>query len=144
MKSGSREGNVARMFLLGYSACELLMDSTRYDSSFVPFNGFISIVQMVAAFVILGVLIYYSVHSVRANGLRFSHWLRWAGWLVTLAGVGVSEYLVQRHGDWFLPCYAVMAISCLLMALIVYRMYLSCCRKPGEIQLETEDTDEPA
>ncbi len=132
MKSGSREGNVARMFLLGYSACELLMDSTRYDSSFVPFNGFISIVQMVAAFVILGVLIYYSVHSVRANGLRFSHGLRWIGWLVTLAGVGVSEYLVQRHGDWYLPCYGVMAISCLLMALIVYRMYLSCCAEPRE------------
>ena len=127
MKSGSREGNVARMFLLYYSAGELVLDSTRYDSSFVPFNGFISIVQMIAAFSILAVLVYYSIHSVRANGLRFSHWLRWVGWLVTLAGVGVSEYLVQRHGDWFLPCYAVMALCCLLMALIVHRMYLSCC-----------------
>ncbi len=127
MKSGSREGNVARMFLLSYSACELILDSTRYDSSFMHFNGFVSIVQMVAAISILALLIYYSVHSVRANGLRFSHWLRWIGWLVTLAGVGISEYLVQRHGDWFLPCYGVMTVSGILMVMIVYRMYLSCC-----------------
>ena len=74
MKSGqSREGNTARMFLVFYSASELVLDSTRYDSSFLPINGFISLVQIVAAACILGVLIYYSVHSLRANGFRWYH-----------------------------------------------------------------------
>ena len=127
MLSGAQEGNVARMFLLLYSASELVLDSTRYDSSFLPINGFISLVQIVAAAAILGVLIYYSVHSVRANGLHLFHWLIWVGWLVTLSGVGITEYLVQRHGDWYLPCYGGMGLCCLLMAVLVYRMYKSCC-----------------
>ena len=46
MASGNPEGNTARMFLVFYSASELVLDSTRYDSSFLPINGFISLVQM--------------------------------------------------------------------------------------------------
>ena len=132
MKSGSREGNVARMFLLWYSASEMLMDSTRYDSSFLPFNGFISLVQIVAAVSILALLIYYSIHSVRANGLRPMHWVLWIGWFLALAGGGISEYLVQRHGDWYLSCYSAMAVCCILMALAVSRMYRSCCLQASE------------
>ena len=127
MLSGAQEGNVARMFLLVYSAGEVVMDSTRYDSSFLPFNGFVSFVQIVAAFSILGVLIYYTVHSVRANGRRWFQALIWLGWFVCLAGAGISEYLVQRHGDWYLPCYGAMGLCCFLIAVLVYRMYKSCC-----------------
>ena len=129
MASGNPEGNTARMFLVFYSASELVLDSTRYDSSFLPINGFISLVQIVAAACILGVLIYYSVHSLRANGFRWYHPLLWLRWLVTLAGVGYTEYLVQRHGDWYLSCYGAMGLACILMAGVVYRMYLSCCEE---------------
>ncbi|MBQ9685523.1 MAG: prolipoprotein diacylglyceryl transferase [Oscillospiraceae bacterium] len=129
MKSGSAEGNTFRMFLLYYGACELAMDSTRYDSSFMHFNGFVSLVQIVAAVSILALLIYYSVHSVRANRMRYYHWLIWIGWFLALLMVGISEYLVQRHGDWFLGCYGAMALGCFLMAFAVYRMYKSCCEE---------------
>ena len=129
MRSGSREGNTARMFLLWYGACELLMDSTRYDSSFMHFNGFVSMVQMISAVSILGVLVYYSIHWVRADGGRPTgrHWRSWIAWFLTLVIVGMSEYLVQRFGDWYLACYAGMALGCVLMVLVVYRVYKRCC-----------------
>ena len=127
MKRGvPAEGHVARLFLLLHSAVELIMDSTRYDSSYMHFNGFVSIVQMAAAFCILGVLLRYSVWSVRANGLGIRHFIRWLLWLASLVGVGLSEYFVQRHGDWYLKCYSIMAVSIVLMCVSVIRMYQSC------------------
>ena len=127
MKCGNSDGNTARYFLLLYSAVELLLDSTRNDSSFIKFNGFVSIVQMICAICIAALLIYYSRRSVKASGLSAKHWLIWGAWLLGLAGTGISEYLVQRHGNWYLSCYTVMTVCCALMAAAVYRMYLSCC-----------------
>ena len=132
MCSGSREGNVARMFLLSYSAVEMVLDSTRYDSSFFPFNSFISIAQVVGALCVLGILIYYSVHAVKARGLRLYHFALWLAFLLTLGAAGYSEYMVQRHGSWYLGCYAVMSLGCYLMVLVVYQMYLLCCARKSK------------
>ena len=134
MRSGSREGNTARMFLLYYSACELLMDSTRYDSSFMHFNGFVSMVQMISAVSILGVLVYYSIHWLRADGGRPTrrHRRWWIAWFLTLVMVGMSEYLVQRFGDWYVACYAGMALGCVLMVLVVRRVYRYCCAEEAQ------------
>ena len=137
MKCGSSDGNTARYFLLLYSAVELLLDSTRNDSSFMKFNGFVSIVQMICAICIAALLVYYSRRSVKANGLGAKHWVLWGVWFTGLAGTGVSEYLVQRHGGWYLGCYAAMTVCCALMAAAVYRMYLSCCDRSAIGVLET-------
>lgn len=134
MKSGSREGNVFLMFLVFYGALELVMDSTRYDSSFLQSNGFVSLVQIIGGVSILAVLVYYSIHSVRANGRRPYHWLMWFGWFLALAAGGFSEYLVQRHGNWYLSCYAAMSLSCFLLAYITYRMYRTCCAEEDEAE----------
>ncbi len=91
------------------------------------FNGFVSIVQIIAALCILGVFIYYSVWSVRANGRSGFHFALWGVWFLSLVGVGLSEYFVQRHGDWYLRCYAVMAVSIVIMCVTVFKMYKSCC-----------------
>ncbi len=123
MKRGVQRGHVAMIFLVFYSAMELVLDSTRYDSSFLRLNGFVSLVQIVSAVSILLVLIYYSRQSVRANGLRPYHWLLWVGYFATLAATGAFEYLVQRHGNWYLLCYSVMSVSCLGMAVTVLVMY---------------------
>lgn len=125
-----RDGHTALMFLVFFSAAELLLDSTRYDSSFLPINGFVSIVQIISAVSILFALILYSVRSLRVNGLRLRHWILWAVYLLGLAGTGVLEYLVQRHGGWYLRCYSGMAVTCLLMAVSVYGMYLTICQIP--------------
>ncbi len=127
MKAGRNEGNTIRMFLLFYAASELVIDSTRYDSSFLPINGFVSIVQIIAAFCTLFLLIHYSRLSIRANGRRFWHFLAWFVWLAAGTGVGIMEYLVQRHGDRYLSCYSAMAFFCLCLALAIYRLYASCC-----------------
>ena len=83
--------------------------------------------QIVAAVSICAVLVYYTIRSVRANGMRYYHWLIWVGWVACGVGVGITEYLVQRHGDWYLSCYGSMGLCCLLMAVLVYRMYKTCC-----------------
>lgn len=129
-KHGRAEGDCARMFLLFYSASEVVMDSTRYDSSFLHSNGFVSIVQIAAGLCILGLLVYYSIHSIKANRMRFYHWLGWLGFLLCLGGVGASEYLVQRHGNWYMFCYPAMSLCCILMAYDVYLLYRTCCIKP--------------
>lgn len=134
MDSGGPEGNVVRMFLMYYSAVELVMDSTRYDSSFFPFNSFISIVQVTGALCILGVLIYYSVHAVRARGLKFYHFVLWFGFLLALGAAGMSEYMVQRHGSWYLGCYSVMSLGCCMMVLLVRQMYFNCCVKTKNVK----------
>ena len=123
LKRGVQRGHVALLFLVFYSAMELVLDSTRYDSSFLRLTGFVSLVQIVSAVSILLVLIYYSRQSVRANGLRPYHWLLWVGYFATLAATGAFEYLVQRHGNWYLLCYSVMSVSCLGMAVTVLVMY---------------------
>ena len=41
-----KDGDTCLLFLLCYGACQILLDSTRYDSLFMRSNGFISIVQI--------------------------------------------------------------------------------------------------
>lgn len=122
-----RDGNVGLMFLVYYNAVELVLDSTRYDSSFLPINGFVSITQILCAVFIVGIFVFYSIRSVKANGTRFWHWIMWVGFFLTVAGTGIMEYLVQRHGNWYLFCYSSMAVIVFLMAFIINRMYRSVC-----------------
>ncbi|MBS5432684.1 MAG: prolipoprotein diacylglyceryl transferase [Firmicutes bacterium] len=132
MKRGGRQGHTAMMFIVFYSAMELVLDSTRYDSSFLRLNGFVSLVQIVSALSILAVLVYYSIQSVRANGRCFYHWLLWLAFAAGVGGTGAFEYLVQRHGNWYKMCYSVMSLCCLVMALTVYFMYRSLRRSRGD------------
>ena len=130
MKAGQkRDGNVALFCLLLCAAVELICDSTRYDSSFMHFNGFVSISQMASAVCILAVLVVWSVRSIRANGRSGFHWAVWTGWFFALALTGGSEYLVQRHGDWYLSCYTAMAAGCFFLAYLPCVMYRSVCAK---------------
>ena len=149
MKAGEKSfGHAARLLLVFVSAAELVLDSTRYDSSFFhftlikklnPYAGFISLIQLIAAISIFVVLIHYSRASVLANGLSSRHFILWGAYLLSLAATGVSEYMVQRHGDWYLGCYSVMTLACVSMAFIVWRLYKSCC---GYDYGELDDFDE--
>ena len=130
MKAGQkRDGNVALYALLLFSAVELLCDSTRYDSSFMPINGFVSLTQIVCGVCLLVPLVVWSIRSIRADGRSAFHWAVWIGWFLALAGAGVCEYLVQRHGDWYLGCYAAMAVCSFFMARLPYAMYRSICAR---------------
>ena len=101
----SSDGHTARMLLLLFSAVEFIFDSTRYDSSFMHLNGFVSIVQVFSAASMLALLIYYSRMSVRVSGRSGRRAGLWIGWGVSLVCAALAEYLVQRHGDWYGRCY---------------------------------------
>ena len=136
MKKGSpRTGNVARLFMLLYAAVEIVLDSTRNDRPLMHFrllsdlnqySAFISLAQVFPAVMALGILIRYSVASVRANGLKWYHYACWAGFAASLFGIGkLGEYNVQRYAA-YAQCYSIMAVSCALMVAVVWTLYRSC------------------
>ena len=136
MKRGCpRTGHAARLFVLLYAAVEIVLDSTRNDRPLMHFrllsdlnqySAFISLAQVFAAVTALGILIRYSVSSIRANGLRWYQPACWAGFLVSLVGIGkLGEYDVQRYAA-YLRCYTIMALSCALMVAVIWALYLSC------------------
>lgn len=134
-KPAKREGHVFHLFLIIYGVIELVMDSTRNDSTFPyfavfqtlnRFASFISLTQLFAAISILILLIRYSKWSVKANGKSGKHYVLWGLYAVSLIGVGVSEYMVQRHGDMYRIFYSIMSGAAVLMAVSVILMYLSC------------------
>lgn len=125
-------GNVALLFLGFYGALQVILDSTRYDSSFLPANGFISLVQIVGAVFIVGVMVYYTVWSAKTNGFMPKQIVLWVIFLAAVGGTGYLEYLVQRHGDWYLKCYGMMSLTVLVMCIVVYCMYRSVCLPKAE------------
>ena len=128
MKAGQpRDGHVALMFLSWLSALDLMADSSRYDASFLRLNGFVSMVQIVSAVTLLVILFIYSRRSVRANGMKPQLVILWVVFFLAAGLTGFVEWLVQRHGNWYLSCYFLMSLSCLTMALMDYRAYLSVC-----------------
>ena len=122
-KWGRQRGYVAGLFLVVYSAMEVILDSTRYDSCVLRSNGFVSVVQIVSAVIIVVILCVYTHRSVKANGRKWYHFAIWAGYVLSLAMAGGSEYFVQRHRDWFIYCYAIMALGLVLMVTMVRLMY---------------------
>lgn len=125
-------GDLFLFFLLFYGAAELVIDSTRYDAAYFHFNAFISVAQILSGAALLGVLIAFSVRSVRRSGLRLHHWLCWLLWLAGLAVAGVCEYLVQRHGDWQLLCYSLMSLGSLAMIAAAALLRRRLPRRRGE------------
>ena len=105
-----RSGDVTLLFLFVYSASQILLDSTRYDSLYLRSNGFVSMVQILTAVTLAAVLIIFSLRAVKDNGLK--KWMIPA-WIV-LAGLfgcaGYMEYYVQRHGREAAFAYSVMGV----------------------------------
>lgn len=123
-----KDGDVTLLFLMVYGACQIVFDSTRYDSLFMRSNGFISIVQILGAVgLVLGIVV-FSVRMVKA--LRWKWWFLGL-WIVMLALIGCAgymEYHVQRYGDQFVFAYSVMS-ACLIVtvaaAVVIYCLAVS-------------------
>lgn len=121
-------GNVAALFLLGYCAGQIVLDSTRYDALFLRSNGFVSLEQILCALTLGAVLALYAVRSVKTLGLRPLHPLSWLLALACLGGAGYMEYYVQRHGDRWLTAYGVMSACLLVYVLLTWITYRSTLR----------------
>ncbi len=113
-----KDGDTALLFLLFYGASQAVLDSTRYDSLFLPINGFVSIVQILSAAAIVLVAVVFSVRMVKQR--RFRLW-QFPLWILMLAGLGCAgfmEYYVQRHGDQAAFAYSVMSAALLVVVLL--------------------------
>ena len=113
-----RDGDVCQLFLLVYGATQIVLDSTRYDSLFMRSNGFISLVQILAAVAVVVPMVLFSIRMVKAMGFRYWHIALWVGMLGSLGGAGYMEYHVQRHGDQAVFAYSVMT-SCLVLGVLI-------------------------
>lgn len=113
-----KDGDICLIFALTYGACQILLDSTRYDSLFMRSNGFISIVQILGCVGMVLATVLFSVRMVKAMKFRGWHILFWVGVLACLGGTGYMEYYVQRHGDQASFAYSIMAV-CLAAAIVL-------------------------
>lgn len=127
-----RRGDVFLAFLVLYSAVELVIDSTRNDASYFTFNAFISVAQILGAAAMLAVLVVFSRRSIRSGGPKLHRVLCWVAWFLGAAIAGVSEYLVQRHGNWQLGCYTLMTIGALILVFATFAVYRPVCGEKTE------------
>lgn len=123
-KKTLRDGDICLLFLNAYGACQIIFDSTRYDSLFLRSNGFVSIVQILGLVAVAIAIILFSVRMVKNGGLRFYHFIIWVALAAMLGGAGYMEYYVQRHGDQAGFAYAVMG-SC-LMGVVAVTVLIRC------------------
>ena len=117
-KKKLRDGDVTLLFLLLYGTCQIILDSTRYDSLFMRSNGFVSIVQILGLVAVLVSIITFSVRLVRARGFKWYFIVLWVLQLAVMGGAGYMEYYVQRHGDLAAFAYKNMG-ACLAVMVVI-------------------------
>lgn len=123
-------GNVFFLFLILYFSTEILLDSTRYDALFMRSNGFVSLMQIFAAVMIVFPYVWLSVRSVRFNGLSIKHIVLWLVYLGALGLAGYMEYYVQRHGNLYMLSYTLMGAGLVVsMACAVFMMLTTLKKK---------------
>ena len=113
-----RDGDVTLLFLLLYGTCQIILDSTRYDSLFMRSNGFVSIVQILGTVAVVVAIVVFSVRMVLARGFKWYYILMWVLQLAVMGGAGYMEYYVQRHGDQAAFAYTNMGACLAVMVLI--------------------------
>lgn len=133
-----KDGDTALLFLTMYSAVQVVLDSTRYDSLFLRSNGFISIVQILCAVALVGSMVVFSVRMVKTRGFRWWNVALWVVYAAAVGGAGFMEYWVQRHGDQALFSYTVMgSCTALLTALTFLLRFLGNAREPKKTLVES-------
>lgn len=110
LRKKSGPGDVALLFFLLYSATQILLDSTRYDSLYLRSNGFVSIVQVLSAATLLIVMVLLSIRASKTMGWKKRMIPVWILLILLFGGAGFMEYFVQRRGQEALFAYSAMGI----------------------------------
>ncbi len=106
--SRKKPGSTALYFLAIYGMIQIITDSMRYDASFMPFNGFVSFEQVFGAVLVLTAMLVYDRWAKQQGAAKGHRAVLWVIFWFCLAGLVGFEYLVQRHGNWYMFCYTVM------------------------------------
>lgn len=128
LKAHFRKGDIFWLFLALYGAAEIVLDSTRYDSSFLRSNGFVSLVQIISAVTIVVAAVLFSVRGIRRRGLRPWYFLLWLLLLAALGDAGYMEYYVQRHSDLYVFSYSIMSAGMLAAAADIFVLHRAAAR----------------
>ena len=107
-----RDGDACLIFLMCYGASQVVLDSTRYDSLFFRSNGFVSIVQVLGAVVLVLAIVVFAVRLVKSRGFAWWYVPVWLVQAAAIGGAGYMEYYVQRRGNEAVFAYSVMS-ACL-------------------------------
>ncbi len=115
LKNGKHaHGMTFLVFTIVYFSTEILMDSTRYDALFLRSNGFVSLMQIFAAIMVVFSFVFLSIRSVKFNRLKAYHIILWVVYLASLGVAGYMEYYVQRHGNLYMFSYTLMGAGLVL------------------------------
>ena len=131
----SEDGTLFTVFSVVYSASQIVLDSTRYDSLYFRFNGFVSVVQIICAVALAAALITISVCYIKKHEF---HKLLVPVWLLSacfFGGAGFMEYYVQRHGSKALMAYSIMSVCLIGITVIIFLLYKQYKRKPEKVRV---------
>ncbi len=117
-----RKQSALRTYIMYFCAMALL-DSARYDASFLRSNGFVSLMQIVSGVFLLITVIFCIGKLVGNRRFKAGHFLYTLAFLLGLSLTGFMEYYVQRHGNLYISCYAEMAAACIVMAVSVIGLH---------------------
>jgi hypothetical protein len=115
-----------------YFSAMALLDSARYDASFLRSNGFVSLMQIVSGVFLIITFTVCVVRSSHSRGFHVYHVLFILAFLSGLSLTGYMEYYVQRHGDLYPYCYSIMAAACMIMILSVITVHRKSYKKVPE------------
>lgn len=131
------DGDVTLLFLLFYCPSQIVLDSTRYDSLYLPGNGFVSLVQILCALGLLTVVVTTAIRAVRANGLKF--W--YLPVCIAIAGLmgfaGYMEYYVQRRGNQAVFAYGNMSACLAGTVLLTLVLWFYAVRRERILRMPT-------
>ena len=122
-KDQFRDGDTTLLFLQCYGAAQVILDSTRYDSLYFRSNGFVSVVQVLAALAVALAVIVFAARMVYAGGWKKWYPVLWIPQLACFGLAGYMEYHVQRHGNEALFAYSIMgaALAAIILLTLVSR-----------------------
>ncbi len=102
------DGDITLLFLMVYCASQIILDSTRYDSLYLRINGFVSMVQILAAVGLAASIILFAWKAAKARGITKGMVAAWIAIAALFGGAGYMEYFVQRHGNLAFFAYGIM------------------------------------
>lgn len=105
------DGDLTLLFLLLYTASQIVLDSMRYDALHLRSNGFIGAVQVVCAVTFCTVIGILLTRLMKRKGFCFRY--GFAALLIAVC-IGIAaymEYFVQRHGGQAVFGYTVMTAA---------------------------------